>query len=48
VSSIRAWLVFTAVEAKASIQTGNLGFLLNPGGKVFEGWHMGLVGGQSL
>ena len=27
---------------------GQSGFLLNPGGKVFEGWHMGVVGGQSL
>ena len=23
-------------------------FLLNPGGKVLEGWNMGVVGGQCL
>ena len=41
----RFGLILISVEARASVQAGNMRFLLNPGGKVLEGWHMGVVGG---
>ena len=47
-SLARVWFVLISVVARASVEAGNLGFLLNPGGKVLEGWHMGVVGGQCL